>query len=434
MTPIGEGITALAALPADERAQAITKIGADNLRTHWQSWAHAGQLAPAGEWRTWLLLAGRGYGKTRAGAEWVRGMAEADGAARIALVAATMNEARAIMVEGDSGLLAIAPQTNRPKWEPSRNRLVWKNGATATLFSGESPDALRGPQHHYAWCDELAKWAYGQATWDNLQMGLRLGPQPRAVITTTPRPLALIRALMADCNVVVTRGAMTDNPFLPKAFITAMDSAYAGTRLGRQELDGELIADLPGALWTRDRIAACRLRSAPPLHRVVVAVDPPTSVGGGADACGIIAAGLGDDGRAYVIEDASLQGATPEGWARAVAECVARNGADRLIAESNQGGAMVASVLRAAGVSFPVKLVHASRGKVARAEPVAALYEAGRVSHIAIFPVLEDELCGLMAGGGYEGPTRSPDRADALVYALTELMLGMPRVVRARGL
>jgi phage terminase large subunit-like protein len=265
-------------------------------------------------------------------------------------------------------------------------------------------------------------------------MGLRLGEQPRALVTTTPRPIALIRALVAEPQVAVTHGAMTDNPFLPEAFITSMDCAYGGTRLGRQELEGELIANLPGALWTRDRIEACRVRAAPSFKRVVVAVDPPAGVGAGADACGIIACGLGEDDRAYVIEDASLQGATPEFWARAVADCVARHGADRLIAESNQGGAMVASVLRGAGLSLPVKLIHAHRGKVARAEPVAALYEAGRVAHIGAFSALEDELCGLMAGGSYEGPTRSPDRADALVYALTELMLGAARVLRGRSL
>jgi phage terminase large subunit-like protein len=434
MTLLANEIEALACMAPAKRKAEVAKIGAEKLRTHWALWAHPGQLAPSGDWRTWLLLAGRGYGKSRAGAEWVRGLAEGDGAARIALVGATLNEARSIMVEGDSGLLTIAPHDNRPKWEPSRNRLTWRNGAQATLFSGENPDGLRGPQHHYAWCDELAKWAYGQATWDNLQMGLRLGDKPMALVTTTPRPIALIRALMTEQQVAVTRGAMVDNPFLPEAFITAMERAYAGTRLGRQELDGEMIADLPGALWTRDQIEACRVRAAPMFKRVVVAVDPPAGVGDGADACGIIACGLGEDGCGYVIEDASLQGATPEGWARAVAACVARHGADRLIAESNQGGAMVASVLRGAGLSLPVKLIHASRGKVARAEPVAALYEAGRVAHIGAFPMLEDELCGLMAGGAYEGSGRSPDRADALVYALTELMLGVARVVRGRSL
>ncbi len=423
----------LAQLPKAKRALAVATIGAETLRTHWASWAHPAQLPPPGVWRTWLLLAGRGFGKTRAGAEWVRDIAEADGTARIALVGASLTEARAIMVEGESGLLAIAPRRTRPRWEASRNRLVWANGARAMLYSGESPDGLRGPEHSHAWCDELAKWAYGQATWDNLQMGLRIGDAARVVVTTTPRPIALLRALMADPSVVLTRGTTQDNLFLPRTFTEAMQLAYGGTRLGRQELNGELIADLPGALWRRDQLEACRVRERPVLARVVVAVDPPAGVGG--DACGIIVAGLATDGHAVVIEDASIHGATPECWARAVADAVARHQADRVIAESNQGGAMVASVLRGAGLALPVKLIHATRGKVARAEPVAALYEAGRVAHLGVFPALDDELCGLMSGGGYDGPTRSPDRADALVYALTELMLGagMPQV-RARGL
>ncbi len=434
MTGRPPDIAALAGLDATLRRKAIAKIGAEKLRTHWAAWAHQGQIAPLGDWRIWLLLAGRGYGKTRAGAEWVRALGEGAPATRIALVGASLNEARAIMVEGDSGLLAIAPHYKRPKWEPSRNRLTWPNGNIATLFSAESPDGLRGPQHHYAWCDELAKWSYVQETWDNLQMGLRLGAQPRVLITTTPRPIGLLRALVANEEVAISRGTMRDNPFLSPAFIAAMDDAYAGTRLGRQELEGALITDLAGALWSRDRLEIARIKSAPVLTRLVVAVDPPVSIGSNADACGIIAAGLGADGHGYVIEDASLQGATPDGWARAVAACVARHGADRVVAESNQGGAMVAAVLRGAGLALSVKLVHATRGKVARAEPVAALYEAGRVSHIGAFPALEDELCGLMVGGGYEGPGRSPDRADALVYALTELMLGTRPTVRGRSL
>jgi len=436
MTPIDTRIAALALLPPAERAQMIASLGAERVLTDWPSWAQPGQRPPAGAWRTWLLLAGRGYGKTRAGAEWVRGLAEADGTLRIALVSATLAEARSIMVEGESGLLAIAPRGKRPRWEASKNRLVWRNGAQAMLYSGESPDGLRGPQHHFAWCDELAKWAYGQATWDNLQMGLRLGGQPRAVVTTTPRPLALVRALIADPGVIVTRGTMRDNHFLSPAFVASMQGAYGGTRLGRQELDGELITDTPGALWTRDRLDVCRVRTCPELRRIVVAVDPPAGIG--RDACGVVVAGLIADGRsqgepvwatrrAIVIEDASVHGATPEGWARAVADAVARHKADRVVAESNQGGVMVASVLRAAGLALPVKLVHATRGKVARAEPVAALYEAGRISHLGSFPELEDELCGLMTGGGYtpgNASRGSPDRADALVYALTELLLG----------
>ncbi len=426
-------LEALAMQPRAARNAAIAEIGAERLRTDWSLWAQPGQIAPPGDWRTWLLLAGRGFGKTRAGAEWVRGIAETDGSARIALVSATIAEARSIMIEGASGLLSIAPQSARPRFEPSRNRLVWKNGAQALLYSGENPEALRGPEHSHAWCDELAKWSYAQTTWDNLQLGLRLGSGPRALVTTTPRPVALLRALLADPDVVLTRGATGDNPFLPAAFTEAMALAYGGTRLGRQELEGVLLDDLPGALWSRDLLERCRVRDAPKVRRVVVAVDPPAGVGG--DACGIVAVALGADGLGYVIEDASLHGATPERWARAVADCVARNAADRVIAEANQGGAMVETVLRGAGLALPVKLVHATRGKVARAEPVGALYAAGRVRHVGAFPALEDELCGLTSGGGYHGPTRSPDRADALVYALTELMLGVGvGVVRGRSL
>lgn len=429
-------LTALETLAMQPRAArniAVAEIGAERLRTDWSLWAQPGQVAPCGDWRTWLLMAGRGFGKTRAGAEWVRGIAEADCAARIALIGGTMSEARAIMVEGPSGLLSIAPRKHRPKFEPSRNRLVWKNGAQALLFSAENPEGLRGPEHSHAWCDELAKWSYGQATWDNLQLGLRLGEHPQALVTTTPRPITLLRALLADPDVAVTRGATGDNPFLPQSFLEAMALAYGGTRLGRQELAGALLDDLPGALWLRDGLEQCRARALPEVKRVVVAVDPPAGVGG--DACGIVAVALGADGRGYVIEDASVHGAQPEAWARAVAGCAARHAADRVIAEANQGGAMVESVLRASGLALPVKLIHATRGKVARAEPVAALYTAGRVRHIGAFPALEDELCGLTSGGGYDGPTRSPDRADALVYALTELMLGAGEpVVRARAL
>lgn len=430
----------LALLPPAARRNHITRMGAEALRTDWATWALPGQIVPQGEWRTWLLMAGRGFGKTRAGAEWVRGIAERNSAARIALVGATLADARAIMVEGESGLLAIAPRGSRPKFEASLNRLRWPNGALAMLYSGESPDMLRGPEQSHAWCDELAKWAFPQATWDMLQMGLRLGDCPQALITTTPRPLALLRALMVAEGVVVTGGATRDNPFLPTRFVEAMMQNYGGTRLGRQELDGDLLNDLPGALWSRELIEAARVRDAGTVRRVVVAVDPPAGVG--RDACGIIACGLLEGqgvSQAVVLEDASVHGATPEGWARAVADCVVRHQADRVVAEANQGGAMVAAVLRGAGLALPVRLVHASRGKVARAEPVAALYEAGRVRHAGAFPALEDELCGLMLGGGYEKTSAiagtSPDRADALVYALTALLLEEgSAVVRARGL
>ena len=415
----------LALADAKERrrlARRLGKVRSERLAHDWPIWARPAQLPPPGDWRCWLIMAGRGFGKTRAGAEWVRAAAEADGRLRIALVAATFGEGRAVMIEGESGLLAIAPDDRRPKWEPSRGRLSWPSGAQAFLHSAAEPESLRGPQHHLAWADEIAKWPFAESAWDNLLLGLRLGDDPRIVATTTPRPVPIVRRLLADPATVTTRGRTRDNDgHLAPGFAAAVEATYGGTRLGRQELDGELIEELEGTLWPRAVIEGARVSTSPPLARVVVGVDPPAGTAG--DACGIVAAGLGADGRGYVLEDASVSGRTPEGWARAVAEAAARHGADRVIAEANNGGAMVESVLRAADVAMPIRLVHASRGKVARAEPVAALYEKGRVAHVGAFPALEDEMAGLTAGGGYEGRGRSPDRADALVWALTALML-----------
>lgn len=392
------------------------------LEKLWRWWRRPDQAPPPGDWRTWLVMAGRGFGKTRMGAEWVREAAErGNHRLRIALVGATNEDVRRVMIEGESGLLAIATPRLRPRWEPSIGRLTWPGGAQAEVFSAGEPDKLRGPQHQLAWADEIGKWQNGEATWDNLMMTLRAG-KPRVVATTTPRGVPLVRRLFADPDVVKTRGATRDNRVhLATSFLESM-RIYAGTRLGRQELEGELIEDVEGALWTRALVERARVDMTPELVRVVVGVDPPASASG--DACGIVAVGLGRDGKGYVLEDASVSGASPEGWARAVAACAARRGADRVVAEKNQGGEMVASVLHGADTGLPVTLVHASRGKSARAEPVALLYEAGKVGHMGAFPLLEDELCGLQAGGGYEGPGRSPDRADAAVWALTELMLG----------
>lgn len=399
---------------------------------HWPLWRRPDQMPPRGNWRIWLVMAGRGFGKTRVGAEWVREAAENNAAARIALVGGTQDEVRRVMVEGDSGLLAIAHPDRRPRWEPSIGRLTWANGARAFTYSAEQPEALRGPQHSHAWCDEIAKWPRGEAAWDNLMLSLRLGERPRAVATTTPRPVALVRRLVAEPGVVVSGGRTAANrSALPAAFLAAMTENYGGTRLGRQELDGELIEEVAGALWTRALIENCRRREAPAaVRRVVLGVDPPATSGG--DACGIVAVALGTDGIAYVLEDGSVAGASPEGWAAAVAACAARHGADRVVAEANNGGEMVGSVLRAADAGLPVKLVHAAHGKAARAEPVAMLYAGGRVAHVGAFAALEDELCGLVAGGGYHGPGRSPDRADALVWALSELMLAGRGEARVR--
>ncbi len=414
----------------------MSVIQKKKLRHYWELWAHEGQLPPESAWSVWLILAGRGFGKTRAGAEWVRAVAEADPAARIALVAASLNEARSVMVEAVSGLLAIAPRGKRPKFEPSRRRLVWPSGAQAMLYSAGEPESLRGPQHSHAWCDELAKWPQvggrAEAAWDNLQLGLRLGNLPCVVVTTTPRAVPLLRRLLGNDEVVTTRGSTFANKAnLARGFIRSVQKQYGQTSLGRQELNGELIEDIEGALWTREMLETAREASASsPSVRVVVAVDPPASATG--DACGIVVCALGEDGIARVLADCSVEKASPERWARAVAGAAQAWSADRVVAEANQGGAMVASVLRAAEISLPLKLVHAARGKVARAEPVAALYEAGRVRHAGIFAALEDELCGLIAGGRYEGPGRSPDRADALVWGLSELLLGRrttPRIL-----
>ncbi len=402
---------------------------------HWELIARSAQVPPPGDWRIWLVMAGRGFGKTRAGAEWVRLIAEADSEARIALVTSSLNEARAVMVEGESGLIACAPSDRRPVYEPSLRRVRFPNGAQAQLYSAAEPESLRGPQHSHAWCDEIAKWplAHNRATqtWDNLLMGLRLGSDPRIVATTTPRAVPLVQRLLAqseDGSVVVSRGSTYDNAgHLPRRFLDAVESEFAGSQLARQEIAGEMLDDIEGALWTRAMLEAAREKECAAEHRrIVVAVDPPASSNG--DECGVVVAALGEDGIARVLADCSLPRAQPDRWAREVANAAQSWEADRVVAEANQGGAMVESVLRAADAGLPVKLVHASRGKVARAEPVAALYAAGRVKHCGNFPKLEDQMCGLITGGEYAGPSnggsRSPDRADALVWALTELLLG----------
>ncbi len=417
----------IADLPPDVRKRLISgmsEAGVLALKRDWHFWSLDCQRATASDWRIWLVMAGRGFGKTRIGAEWVRALAGATPGVRIALVAATLAEARSVMIEGESGILSVCSAREMPRWEPSRAQLSWENGSRAHIYSGESPEGLRGPQHHYAWCDEIAKWAHPQKAWDNVQMGLRLGERPRSLVTTTPRPIALMRRLLGQAE-VITRGRTGDNICLPPAFVAAMTADYGHTRLGRQEIEGELIDDIPGALWTRAMLETSRVKISPPPRRIVIGVDPPAGIGG--DSCGIVAVALGADGNAYVIEDASVAGAAPEGWARAVAACVDRNAADKVVAEANNGGAMVESVLRGADFNMPIKRVHAAHGKVARAEPVAALYGSGRAFHVGAFAALEDELCGLISGGGYQGPGRSPDRADALVWAMTELMLGTKR-------
>lgn len=427
----------LSRLPVVERDAIIWSMEAGRraeLNQRWDLWAHDGQRPPPGDWRVWLIRAGRGFGKTRAGAEWISAHARANPTARIALVGASIDDVRQVMVEGPSGLIAVARAGETVVWRSTAGEVDFASGAKGFVYSAEAPERLRGPEHDLAWCDEIAKWRgrLGEEAWDNLMLGLRIGDRPQALLTTTPRPNALMRRIMAMPGMVETHGRMRDNPHLPAGFVAAMLADYGTTRIGRQELDGEIIDDLPGALWQRAMIEDCRVPALPTLRRVVVAVDPPAGIGG--DACGIVAVGLGEDGLAYVIEDASVISTGPERWARAVAACALRHGADLVVAEANNGGAMVRSVLAAADAAMPIRLVHAAHGKVARAEPVAALYEAGRVRHVGAFPALEDELCGLVGGGGYEGPGRSPDRADALVWGLSALMLGGRRTAGVRAL
>ena len=416
-------------------ADALSQEERDQWQYDFRNHAHAGQMPPEDQWRVWLVMGGRGFGKTRAGAEWVRAIAESDAHARIALVATTISEARSVMVEGESGLITCSPPDRVPRFEPSLRRLLWPNGAQAFLYSAGEPESLRGPQHSHAWCDEIGKWSgshqRGTRCWDNLILGMRLGKEQRITATTTPRSTALVKRLLDGSETVVSGGATRENAAnLPPAFLDAMEREFGQSLLGRQELGGEMLTDIEGALWTRSILEKCRTSSSGvPIVRVVVAVDPPASAHG--DECGIVVTALDDSGIGRVLADCSVSKASPERWARAVADASEAWDADRVVAEANQGGAMVGSVLRAANINLPVKLVHASRGKVARAEPVAALYEAGRVKHVGLFPALEDQLCGLMAGGTYEGPGRSPDRADALVWALSELMLGQsvrPRI------
>ncbi|MBV9932075.1 MAG: DNA-packaging protein [Alphaproteobacteria bacterium] len=418
----------------DEAAQravlrGLTRPQKRELLARWAAWAHPGQLPPPGAWRVWLVMAGRGFGKTRAGAEWVSALARADGSLRIALVGRTNDEVRKVMVEGESGLFAVARPGEKFHWASVAGVLRFPSGAHGFVYSSRNPEKLRGPQHHAAWCDELAKWANPDATWDNLMLGLRLGATQRTLVTTTPRPIPLVRRIEGDPGTATTRGGTADNHHLSTEYVETMQRLYGGTRLGRQELEGELIDDVEGALWTRDMIEKARAAAPEHFRRVVVGVDPPLSASQEADACGIVAVGLGPDDIGYVLGDRSVKGLSPEGWARAVNRAAEEFGADRVVAEANNGGAMVESVLRGARQSLPIRLVHATRGKAPRAEPVAALFESGQAKFAGRFPELEDELAGLGVAGRYEGPGRSPDRADAMVWALTELMLGRRRPV-----
>lgn len=427
------------AISRDEVAAVLASLPLEQLHWlagDWQVWAREDQLPPEADeqgrdWRTWLILGGRGSGKTRAGAEWVRAevlalaRARPSSEGRIALLGETLDQVRSVMVEGVSGLLAVHRAEERPRFEPSRRQLTWPSGVVAQLFSAEDPDSLRGPQFAAAWADEIAKWRHAEQAWDMLQFGLRLGARPRQVVTTTPRSVAILKRIMSEGGTVTTRVRTSDNAAnLAPAFLFEMERRYAGTLLGRQELDGELIEDTQGALWRREWIEEQRVAAAPPLRRIVVAVDPPVTATRASDACGICVVGLGADGRAYVLSDRTLQGREPNVWARAAIAAYRDFAADRIVAEVNQGGDLVEEILKQIDPAVPLRKVRATRGKWLRAEPVAALYAEGRVAHAGHFGELEGQMLAFGLDGLVGG--RSPDRLDALVWGLTELLLDAP--------
>lgn len=408
------------------------------LSYDWQVWARDDQLPPCdhldeAEWTTWLVLGGRGAGKTRAGAEWVR--AHALGALPlakrpcryIALIGETIADVRSVMIEGVSGLLAIHPSGERPIFEPSKRQLTWPNGSIAKMFSSEDPESLRGPQFDLAWCDELAKWKNAQECWDMLQFALRLGNAPKQIVTTTPRATPVLQTILESARTIVSRSKTHDNAGnLAPNFLSSIVHRYKNTRLGRQELEGEILSDRPDALWQRDIIEQYRIEDKPLLERIVVAVDPPVTSGKTSDACGIIVAGVGGNktsevSTAFILEDYTVSQAKPLQWAKAVARAYHKYQADRIVVEVNQGGEMVESVMRQIDDALPIMQVRASRGKWLRAEPVAALYEQGRVSHVGQFKELEDQMCDFGRDGLSGG--RSPDRLDAMVWAVTDLLL-----------
>jgi phage terminase large subunit-like protein len=396
-------------------------------------WALPHQLPPEGAWKSWVIMGGRGAGKTRAGAEWVRAQVEGPlpqdlGRARcVALVGETVDQVRDVMIFGESGILACSPPDRRPKWEAGRERLVWANGAEARVYSASNPEKLRGPQFDAAWVDELAKWPNAKNTWDMLQFALRLGDHPQQVVTTTPKNVEVLKAVLKNPSTVSTHAPTQANRAnLAASFLEEVERRYAGTALGRQEIEGVLLEEAEGAMWTLAALEVGRVARAPALSRIVVAVDPPVTGHAGSDECGILVVGAVTEGppqtwRAYVLEDASVKAASPDTWARAVIAASTRHGADRVVAEVNQGGDMVESIMRQIDPLVAYRAVRATRGKTLRAEPVAALYEQGRVLHLPNLGKLEDQMCQMTATG-YQGKG-SPDRVDALVWALTDLIL-----------
>lgn len=438
LTPFAlkSGAALLASVPLETQEaflDGLTEPALGALPFMFDFWAMDHQLPPEGNWRSWVILGGRGAGKTRAGAEWVR--AEVEGALpldsgrsrRVALVGETLDQARDVMVFGESGILACCPPDRRPVWEAGRRRLVWPNGAVAQVFSAREPEALRGPQFDAAWVDELAKWRKAEEAWDMLQFGLRLGEHPRQCVTTTPRNVGVLKRLLELDSTVVTHAPTEANAAnLAASFLEEVRRRYAGTRLGRQELDGILVEEFDGALWPPRLLNGAAVDTVPDLDRIVVAVDPPVTGGTKSDECGIVVVGAKTSGpptewRAVVLEDASIAGASPIAWAEAAVAAFHRHRGDRLVAEVNQGGDLVESVIRQVDPLVPYRAVRASQGKAVRAEPVAALYEQGRVAHVRGLSRLEEQMMRMTAQG-YRGPG-SPDRVDALVWALTDLIL-----------
>jgi len=433
---LAQQVAALSEADRDKLLAKLSKDQADELLYDWKFWARPNQLAPVrdsdderGDWMTWLALAGRGFGKTEAGAQWVRERV-ASGSMMIALVAETQKDLEEVMVKR---LISIYPPEEAPAVRYKPVRLMWPNGAIAYGYNGTEPNQLRGPEFSTAWVDELAKYRYARELWDMLMFTMRSGSDPRVFVTTTPRPIPVLREIMKDPKTEITRGSTFDNAGnVPQQFLDNLKKKYEGTRLGRQELNAEILDDTPGALWDREMIEKANAkRTIPDMKRVVVAVDPSGTRGedqDDGDAIGIVVAGKGIDGRAYVLSDRTCK-LSPNGWARRAVDAYRAFEADRIVAETNYGGAMVESTIRTADAKVPYSEVHASRGKVVRAEPVSALYEQGRVTHVQPFDELEDEMCQ-MTRDGFTGEG-SPNRVDALVWALTELMLDeQPREIK----
>ncbi len=441
MPELRSGAASLAYATPQETHDFLSSLSENALQSlpyMFEFWALDHQMPPDGNWRSWVILGGRGAGKTRAGAEWVRSMVEGDlpldeGAAkRVALVGETFDQVRDVMVFGDSGILACSPPDRRPEWQATRRRLVWPNGAIAECYSASSPEGLRGPQFDAAWVDELGKWHKGQEAWDMLQFGLRLGQHPQQVVTTTPRNVPVLKRILEASSTVKTSAPTEANAaYLADNFLEEVRTRYGGTRLGRQELDGEMLEDVEGALWHASMLEELRVSELPEFDRVIVAVDPAVTSHKSSDACGIMVVGatFGEnrrDWRAYVLQDATTRGRSTLEWAQVAVEMAEKYGADRIVAEVNQGGELVEQLMRQVDATVPYKALHAQKGKATRAEPVAALYEQKRVLHYGDLSELEDEMCQ-MTPTGFRG-SGSPDRLDALVWAVTELLLGKAAV------